>query len=140
MINYEKIGNDLKKILDIPFWKNADPEKSAILILPGIQDYRIHEAAKNWPEKGKYLWIAGTRADPFYSRREVIERIGKKRVEAIGLNALYDIETQGWANHTLDQMRWATELLKKHPQINHIVLSTAAYHTPRCTLTLLQTM
>jgi len=140
MINYESIGSDLIAILDVPVWKKVNPERSVVLILPGMQDYRIHEGAKKWPEIGKYLWVAGTRADPFYSRRDVIEKVGKERVEEMGLSGLYNVETQGWANNTLDQMRWVTALLKKYPDINHVALITAAYHTPRCTLTLLQTM
>lgn len=138
MTIYKEIENNLKKILKVPFWKNASQEKSAILILPGVyQDFRIPEGAKNWPEKGKYLWVAGTRADPFYTRKEIIEMINKEKGKVMDFS---DMENGGYQDHTLDQMMWVTELLKAYKDVNHIVVTTAAYHTPRCVLTLLQTM
>ena len=127
-----------KQILEIPFWKDSDLHRSAILILPGVyQNYRITEGVKHWPKKGEYLWVAGTRGDPFYTRREILETIDRKKREHINN---HNFENGGWQNHTLDQMMWVTELLKKNNNINHIILTTAAYHVPRCTLTLLQTM
>ena len=128
----------VRQILKIPFWKDSDPNKSAILILPGTQqNYRIYEGTKHWPKKGEYLWVAGTRGDPFYTRKEIFEMIDKTKRRYINN---HNFENGGWANHTLDQMRWATELLKKNDKINHIILATAAYHVPRCVLTLVQTI
>lgn len=137
-MNQDETRKTAKEILETPFWKDSTLRKSAVLILPGgWQDYRIPEGIKHWPEKGKYLWVAGTRGDPFYTRKEILEIIDK--IKGMSIDS-YDIENGGWANNTLDQMLWATELLKKNNEINHLILTTAAYHTPRCVLTCLQTM
>jgi len=135
-----KIEEVLREVLETPFYENSNPNNSAVLIFPGgglesIQDYRISEGTKNWPTKGKYLWVAGTRGDPFYTRKEII-RILENSLEIDSS----EIENQGWANHTLDQSIWATELLKKNKNINHVILATAAYHTTRSTLTFLKTL
>jgi len=134
MLNQNKIEKSVKKILEVPFWTGAKPEDSAILILPGIQGYRIPDGSKIWPSKGKYLWVAGTRGDPSYSRPKILEMINKQTRKSYNPN----IETQRFANNTVDQMMWATELLKEYENVNHVILTTALYHTSRCTLTLLK--
>lgn len=138
MIDPIKIRKSLEVVLEVPFQEGSSPENSAVLIYQGgNQEYRLAEGVKNWPGKGKHLWIAGTRGDPFLTRREVIEQIEKSLGEKIDP---YYIKTQGWANNTLDQSRWATELLKKNEDVNHIVVATAAYHAPRSILTFLKTL
>ncbi len=126
-----------KEILETPFYEKANPETAALLVLPGQQNYRISEGVKNWPEKAKHLWVAGTRADPFYTRKDIMEIISNVRGEIFDPS---NIENGGWANNTVDQMKWASELLKKNPQIDHLAITTAAYHLSRCILTFLQTM
>ena len=123
-------------VLALPFWPKTEPKRSVLLILPGIQEYRIAEGVKYWPEKAQRLWVAGTRGDPFYTRREILEIIG--RITAKEGDAY--LENGGWANHTPDQMRWAVELLKKSSKVNHIAICTAVYHVPRCVLTLVRAM
>ena len=126
-----------EEVLTLPYWIKADPERSALLILPGIQEYRIPEGARHWPDEAKHLWVAGTRADPFYTRREIVDII--REVTTIeGDTSL--IENGGWENHTPDQMRWAIELLKKNREVNHLIVCTAAYHIPRTVLTFIKMM
>ncbi len=120
------------EILSIPFAEKFSPEQSAILIMPGqYQNWRIEQGTKLWPRKAKHLWVAGTRDDPLYSREDVVQYV---RTDSP------DILCGGWAKHTLWQREWARDLLLKHQQVGHVILTTAAYHLPRCFLTFLQTL
>ena len=107
-------------------------KETAIFLLPGVhQEYRITEGVKLWPNAGKYLWVAGTRGDPTYSKEDIIAVTGKDST---------DIVCGGFARFTPDQMNWCVSLLKQNPHIKHIVVTTAAYHLPRCVLTLLKAL
>ena len=130
----QEIANE---VFALPYWTKADPKQSALLILPGVQEYRISEGAKHWPDKAEHLWVAGTRADPFYTRREILDIV--REVTTIE-SGTYLIENGGWENHTPHQMRWTVELLKKNPGVNHLIVCTAAYHAPRCVLTCIKIM
>jgi len=121
----------LQILVDGPMWKRDEPVKTAILILPGIQEYRITEGVKLWPSRGLHLWVAGTRGDPAYTREQI--------VEAAGADSPHILHG-GFANHTREQMEWCRDLLVLHSEVKHLVVSTAAYHLPRCVLTLVQTM
>ncbi len=122
----------LEILIDGPNWKKGDLDNTAILLLPGVyQEYRISQGVKIWPKEGKYLWVAGTRGDPSYTREDIIRAVGADSP---------DIVCQGFAKHTLDQMEWCVSLLKENPKINHLIVTTAAYHLPRCCLTLLQVL
>ena len=68
----------LQILIDGPHWKKGKPEETAIFLLPGVhQEYRITEGVKLWPNAGKYLWVAGTRGDPTYSKEDIIAVTGK---------------------------------------------------------------
>lgn len=113
----------LHPLLSIP------KERTIVVILPGLQRWRLTHA--NWQDYGTRLWVAGTSGDPAYSEAEVrglIERNGHK---------LSDFRFQGFARHTPDQMDWvAAELAALPPgSYEQVVLMTAGYHLPRCTLT-----
>lgn len=119
-------------LVDGPNWKRLNAHQTAILLLPGVhQEYRITEGVKLWPNAGKYLWVAGTRGDPAYTREDIIAVTGKDSV---------DIVCGGFARFTPDQMNWCVSLLKQNPEIKHLIVTTAAYHLPRCVLTLLQAL
>ncbi len=125
-------------LLDGPNWKKGKPEETAILVLPGMyQEYRITEGTKFWPDQGEYLWVAGTNGDPAYSRKQIISVI-----DVDYPNDLHypNIICGEFARHTLDQMEWCVSLLKENTQVKHLIVTTAAYHLPRCTLTLLQVL
>ncbi|MDO8470708.1 MAG: hypothetical protein Q7S63_01900 [bacterium] len=124
----------------LPIWEKSDPERTAILVLPGeFQEFRVSEAVKSlWPGKGKHLWVAGTHSNPLYLRRDVL-RIVQEEIGS-GFDTTY-IETAGWAANTPGQMYWAAALLKYYStSVEHVIVATAAYHAPRCVLTLLKTM
>ncbi|MDD5433304.1 MAG: hypothetical protein PHE77_01450 [Candidatus Pacebacteria bacterium] len=114
-------------------WQPGRPEETAVLILPGkFQSFRITEGAKLWPDKGQYLFVAGTRGDPFYSENDIVDLTGKSSL---------NLFCQGWAEHTPDQMEWIVKLLQKRFSfIKHLIVATAAYHLPRCVLTLVRAM
>ncbi len=134
------LSRAVEQILGLQFCEDWHPRQSALLILPGVQDYRIPQGAKYWPKKARHLWVAGTRGNPFYARAEVIQIVlGVLEKVALPMAEEY-LETGGWANNTVDQMRWATELLKKNPLVKHLIICTAEYHVPRCTLTFLRTL
>ncbi len=123
----------LQILVDGSAWKKADPKTTAILLLPGMyQEYRIEEGIKLWPTRGKYLWIGPTRGDTKYtSRKQVVELLREDSK---------DIIFGEYAANTLEQMHWCVELLKNHPEVSHVIVTTAAYHVPRCVLTLLQVL
>ncbi|MBX4200631.1 YdcF family protein [Candidatus Parcubacteria bacterium] len=120
----------LQILIDGPNWKKGKPAETAILVLPGKhQEYRITESVKLWKKEGDYFWVAGTRGDPAYTREDIIKVTGDDSS---------DIVCQGFAEHTLAQMQWCALMLKENPQIKYLIVATAAYHLPRCILTLLQ--
>src|SRR5581483_1060845 len=122
----------LQILIDGPYWKKGAPEETAILVLPGKhQEYRIRESAIFWPGRGKYFWVAGTRGDPEYTREDIIRIAG---------NDSLDIVCQGFASHTLAQMEWCARMLQENPRVHHLIVTTAAYHVPRCLLTLLSVL
>ncbi len=132
MIDSETSRIFLQILVDGSSWKKGKPEETAILLLPGTyQEYRITEGAKLWPKEGKYFWVAGTRGDPAYCREDII---------AVTKKDSPNIICQGFAKHTLDQMEWCIAMLKENSKIKHLVITTSAYHLPRCTLTLLQSL
>ncbi len=131
--DFEILRVYLQILIDGPTWKKPAAENTAILILPGMwQEYRITNGVKLWPQHGKHLWVAGTRQDTIYTLREQL-------VSLLGQDS-ENIEFGGFADHTLGQMQWCLGLLEKYSTVNHIIVATAAYHVPRCTLTLLQTL
>jgi uncharacterized SAM-binding protein YcdF (DUF218 family) len=130
--NIEILRAYLEILIDGPDLQKGNPQETAILLLPGkYQKYRITQGVKLWPSQGNWLWIAGTRGDPIYSKKDIISVIGKDSP---------DVVCQGFAKHTLDQMEWCAALLKQNPHIKHLIITTAAYHLPRCVLTLLQVL
>jgi len=135
------MDNDIfaNEVLSMPWYRgfSGGPEQSALLILPGIQGYRIPEGVKYWPTAARYLWVAGTRADPFYTRKEITEIV---RTVVGSDPPISYLENGGWANHTPDQMRWAVELLKGYSDVQHLIICTAEYHLPRCILCCVKTM
>jgi hypothetical protein len=119
-------------------WSYGEPDQTAVLVLPGQQDYRITRVLQNvWPAQGKYLWVAGTRGDPFIEEEDIVHRI-----VTTGQNSpcLDFIECQGWADNTPDQMEWACKMARKYAEVNHLIVATAAYHLPRCVLTFIKEM
>lgn len=118
-----------------PLWNQTPHQESVVLILPGKhQDYRITQGVRLWPERGKYLWVAGTIGtpdDPFYERDYVVNSCGEDSP---------DIVVARQARHTRDQMEWAVALLAEMPRVRHVTITTAAYHLPRCVLTFLAAM
>jgi hypothetical protein len=110
-------------------------DEIAVLILPGggigVPPTRLTEVP--WQDFSDDVWVAGTRGDPAYSREDIIGYIARdgqlpKR-----------LETQFLAQHTLEQMEWATKMMRRHPLIRHLIISTAGYHLPRCVLTFVRT-
>ena len=132
-IEHDEIVKAMLKILAIPFNNRIEPERSAILILPGkYQEYRIAEGVKPWPSRAKHLWVAGTSGDPTYTREDVIPYVGEDSPHIL---------VGGHARHTKDQMEWARGLLlDSFPEVEHVIMTTSVYHLPRCVLTFLETM
>lgn len=123
----------LEILVDGPTWKKGKPEETAILILPGyFQEYRIEQGVKLWRGSAKYLFIGPTRKDTFYTSREKI-------IELLGEDSP-DILFGETAANTLEQMQWVSDVLKEHTDIKHIIVTTSAYHLPRCCLTLLNVL
>lgn len=123
-------------LIDGPNWNKPDPERTAVVVLPGQQDYRITRVLQGvWPQRGRYLWVAGTRGDPSIEREDIFGRIYLKNREPRRNNF---IEIQGWADNTPSQMRWVCKMAKKYTDVNDILITTAAYHLPRCVLTLVK--
>ncbi|MDO8655433.1 MAG: ElyC/SanA/YdcF family protein [bacterium] len=115
----------------------------AVVVFPGKhQVSRIQEAARVLRKvESPNFWVAGTMGDPFYPRRDIL----KEMEDAAGD---YDrryrsspwVETGGFANNSLDQAKFVLELLRANPEVTHLILSTAAYHLPRCVLTCIKQM
>jgi len=115
-------------LVDGPYWKRGHPENTAILVLPGIyQEYRIQGGVDIWnQDQSQRLWIAGTRGDPAYTRDQIVEVAGVDHP---------NIVCGEFCNHTPDQMRWCLKMLQDNPGVSHLIMTTAAYHLPRCVLT-----
>jgi len=115
-------------LVDGPQWKRGNPENTAILVLPGIyQEYRIQGGVDIWKQnQSQRLWVAGTRGDPAYPREHIVEVAGVDSP---------NIVCGEFCHHTPDQMRWCLKMLKDNPEISHLIMTTAAYHLPRCVLT-----
>lgn len=125
-------------LIDGRNWPAGEAGRTAVIILPGQQDYRVTRVLQDvWPVHGRYLWAAGTRGDPLIEREDIIGRIkaSKKYAKISDL-----IECQGWADNTPDQMRWVIRMVKKYTDVKHLIVTTSAYHLPRCVLTLVKEM
>jgi hypothetical protein len=128
----------LQILVDGTSWPAGDADCTAVVILPGQQDYRITRVLQGiWPEAGKYLWIAGTRGDPAIERDDIFGRLLAARGNLP--NADF-IECQGYAANTPEQMKFVCRMLRKYIDVNHLIVATAAYHLPRCVLTLVKEM
>ncbi|MBI4057877.1 YdcF family protein [Candidatus Microgenomates bacterium] len=114
--------------------------QTAFLILPGPRDHEYREKEgirlyRSWREQNivKYLMVSGTNEEPSLSYDTM-----QQLTEGISSS---DIFFEQKARHTKDQMEWASDTLHNRlPHVNHVILSTAAYHLPRGFLTLLQTI
>lgn len=125
----------LVEVLSIPLDKNYNLEETAIMVLPGMyQEYRITEVLKAWPNKAKYLWVAPTRGDPENSVYDSLKNLDKEKQNPD------DMIIGGFTEATPGQMVWALEKLKENPNVKRIIISTAAYHLPRCMLTFIKAM
>ncbi|MDO8655437.1 MAG: ElyC/SanA/YdcF family protein [bacterium] len=116
--------------------------QTAVVVFPGEhQEWRIQEAAKVLQKvDSPHFWIAGTAGNPFYLRETILEEMER----AIGSVERYRysplLVCGAFANDTRDQARFVLELLKARPEVTHLVLTTAAYHLPRCVLTCIKQM
>lgn len=125
----EAMRTMLQIIGDGPNWfMPGFPSATAILVMPGVhQEYRIQGGIDLWLEdQDQELWIAGTRGDPSYSREQIVRDAGVDSP---------NIVCGPFCRHTPDQMDWCMEMLKKNPDVEHLIMTTAAYHLPRCVLT-----
>lgn len=105
-------------------------DSTALAILPGVADSRLSEVL--WQDYTEKVWVAGTRGDPMYTRTQI-----EKLIERNGRLPLW-LLFQGWADHTPSQMEWVVDLLLQNRLISSLILSTASYHLPRCTLTFIK--
>jgi hypothetical protein len=103
---------------------------TAVLILPGLQSWRLSQPC--WEEYSHTVWVAGTAGDPTYSADEVRSLLKKGLVEPA------DLTHVGYARCTPDQIVWARRMLLKQAHITNLVMTTAAYHLPRCILTFIK--
>jgi len=121
-----------------PFFLNDIPpaEKTAILILPGPRDhsYREEQGIRIWKKNklAKYLLVAGTNESPAITIEDIRGLCGV----STGFSNLFFCRK---AKNTKEQMEWALSMLENYipTTVEHIIVSTAAYHAPRCFLTFL---
>lgn len=101
-------------------------QQTALFLMPGsYQDWRFKALAGLWNKYADKIFVAGTRGDPEYNADQMADMLGCD---------ISQIEMQVFAKHTRDQMDWVSgKVLELHPK--QVILSTAAYHLPRCTLT-----
>lgn len=101
------------------------PNETACCLLPGLNKWRVIECP--WEVYASTLLVAGTSDDPAYTEDEI--RI------YLDVGILRDFSFQGYAAHTPGQMAWLVKKIKKQEGIMQVILTTAAYHLPRCALT-----
>lgn len=111
--------------------------ESAVLLLPGQEElWRVTRGVRYWQfaSNAKYLWVAGTRGDPAYKKKDIVACVyGNEKKPAI--------EMGGYCQNAKDQAIWVCDLLqRKYSTVRRIIVTTAAYHVPRCMLTLLATL
>lgn len=130
-INELKILKEMFKVLSIPFYSQAEPSESAVVIAPGkLQDYRIIEGAKLWPSKAKYLWVTGAREEPKYTRDQVVSWCGADSSDIILIERGWNAKEQALGIYGL--------MIDQFPDVRHVIIATASYHLPRWFLTFLQ--
>ena len=112
----------------------SKPERTAILILPaGIPEhhYRHIEGVKLWKTLGlaRHLLIAGVSETP----------LNQEEVRDLCSPNLSCVHIANHARHTPDQMDWALDVVQELG-VDHIIITTAAYHCPRAFLTMVRMM
>ncbi len=137
----DTIGFAARVLESLSLGSGRDPRNEAVVIFPGeYQLWRVKIGVHVWStQEGARLWVAGTSANPFYTRQRILEEIR----EILGADHSYndgDVECGAWANNTLDQAKWLLELLKANPEVTDLVMVTAMYHLPRAILTCLKQM
>jgi len=113
-----------------------DTSTTALAIFPGggkkeASDTRFTEV--DWRKFSKKVWVAGTRGDPFYDEEEI--RLLLARQQRVPPSLTLQI----YAEHSLNQMRWVSNMLCADKTVSTLILSTAEYHLPRCILTFVKT-
>lgn len=125
----EKLYAAISK-LEVHTNDSFERSSTVLVILPGIADSRIQDAC--WQNYSDTVWVTGTRNDPPYTQARI------EKLLAHNGQLPSSLLCQGYAEHTPEQMKWVTKNLLEQKNISTLVLSTARYHLPRCTLTFIK--
>lgn len=114
--------------------------ETAFLILPAGQEghhYREDEGIATWRTLCALRLVS--------SSHLMIAGVSEEKISVARLARLAGIPGDrlcmaSHARNTPDQMAWALAVLANKPEVKRLVVCTAAYHTPRCFLTMLRTM
>lgn len=114
----------------LPFSLEVDssipPSQSVVIILPGqYEEWRLTELKDVWRGFADIVIIAATRGNPFYDATDVSDAVGITEDKMI---------LHRFAENTRDQMDQVTEAVSGL-SVKQVIISTAAYHTPRCVYT-----
>lgn len=119
------------------------PTQTAVGVFPGeYQEWRIQEAIRIlWKVGAAHFLIAGTAGNPLCLPEDILEEMERMATASSQRYRSSPLLVCGvWANDTRDQARFIMELLKRRPEVTHLVLTTGAYHLPRCVLTCIKYM